>query len=190
MEVKEIYSKLAAHMIKGMMVHEQLANYYDFLGLKGYKRCHEYHFLKETIGYRSLNRYFINHHNTLIPEERVEDPNVIPESWYNHVRSDVDIATKQNGVKNGLTKWVEWERDTKDLYEQMYKELMEIGEVASAMKIKEFVEDVDCELKKAERYWLNKEATNYDMTMIIEEQSHKHKKYQKLCEKELKVSIC
>lgn len=190
MELKEIYSKLSEHMIQGMMLHDQLANYYDFLGLKGYKRCHEYHFLAETLNYRSLNRYFINHHNMLIPETRFDNESVIPENWYNHVRSDVDVATKKNAVKVGLTKWVEWERNTKDFYEQMYQELMDIGEVASACKIKCFVKDVDQELKKAERYWLNKEAISYDMSAIIEEQNRKHKKYQKKCEKELRISIC
>ena len=190
MELKEIYSGLSEHMIQGMMLHDQLANYYDFLGLKGYKRCHEYHFLAETLNYRSLNRYFINHHNMLIPETRFDNESVIPESWYNHVRSDVDMATKKNAVKTGLTKWVEWERKTKDYYQQMYIELLDMGEVASACKIKCFVKDVDKELKKAERYWLNKEAIGYDMSVIIEEQERKHKKYQKKCEKELKVSIC
>ena len=49
MTIKEIYAQIAEHMIKGMMIHEQLANYYDFLGLKGYKRCHEYHYMKMKI---------------------------------------------------------------------------------------------------------------------------------------------
>lgn len=190
MELKEIYSKLSEHMINGMMLHDQMANYYDFLGLKGYKRCHEYHFMKETLGYRSLNRYFINHHNMLIPEPRFENESVIPASWYEHTRSDVDMATKKNAVRSGLTKWVEWERDTKKLYEQMYKELLEIDEVASAMKVKQLVCDVDCELKKAERYWLNKEAMGWDMSAIVEEQNRKHKKYDRKCRKELKVTIC
>jgi len=172
------------------MVHEELANYYDFLGLKGYKRCHEYHFIQETMNYRSLNRYFINHHNMLIPNVRVDDPEIIPESWYAHKREDVDITTEKNAVKTGLTKWVEWERETKKLYEQMYQELMNMGEVASAQKILCFVKDVDCELKKAERYWLNKEATGYDMTEIIAEQDKKHRKYQMKCEKGYGVHIC
>lgn len=189
MELKEIYSKIASHMIKGMMVHEQLANYYDFLGLKGYKRCHEYHFLCETLSYRSVCRYFINHHDMLIPEERIEDPDIIPESWYNHSRGDVDTSTKKSAVKSGLTKWVEWERETKKLYEQMYKELMELNEVASACKVKHLIMDVDCELKKAERYWLNKEATGYDLVSIIEEQKSKHKKYEKKMRK-LGVDLC
>lgn len=189
MELKEIYSSIVSHMIKGMMIHAQFADYYDFLGLQGYKRCHEYHFLQESCAYRGISRYFINHHNMLIPDERIENPNIIPESWFSHTRDDVDSATKKNAIKSGLTKWVEWERETKDLYQRMYKELMEIGEVASACKVKELVYDVDCELKKAERYWLNKEAMGYDMPTIISEQKSKHDKYKKKMEK-IGVHIC
>ena len=190
MELSEIYSKIANHQVQGLMIHEELANYYDFLGLKGYKRCHEYHYLAETMNYRSLCRYVINHHSMLIPDTRVEVPDVIPESWYKYKREDVDATTKKNAVKAGLTMWVNWERKTKTLYESMYNEMLNIGEVADALYISQFVCDVDKELKKAERYWLNKEATDYDMTLIIDEQNKKHKKYQKKCEKELKVSIC
>jgi NADH:ubiquinone oxidoreductase subunit len=189
MTVDEVYSKIASHMIKGIMFHEELANYYDFLGLKGYKRCHEYHFIDETCAYRGLCRYYINHHNKLIPHEEVEEPDVIPESWYKYTRQEVDNNTKKNAVKNGMTLWVNWEKETKQLYEQMYKELIEIGEVASAMKIKELVCDVDCELKKAERYQLNKKAVDYDLDVVIEEQNRKHDKYRKKM-KRLGVEIC
>ena len=189
MELKEIYSAIVSHQIKGMMIHAQLAEYYDFLGLQGYKRCHEYHFLKESCEYRGVSRYFINHHNMLIPEERIEDPSIIPESWYQHTRDDVDMNTKKNAVRSGLKKWVDWETDTKDLYQRMYQELMSIGEVASACKIKELIYGVDEELKKAERYWLNKEAMGWDMPTIISEQKKKHDKYKKKCEK-MGVFIC
>ena len=189
MELKEIYSKISEHMIKGLMIHEQMANYYDFLGLGGYKRCHEYHYLQETCNHRALNRYFINHHNMLIPETRFDTQQVIPESWYTHVRQDVDTATKKNAVKAGLEKWVQWEKDTKKLYDDMFKELMNIGEVASAMFIKCFICDVDKELKKAERYHLNKEAIGYDIVSIISEQKHKHDKYDKKMKK-MGIHIC
>lgn len=189
MTVEDIYAEIAAHMIKGMMIHEQFANYYDFLGLDGYKRCHEYHYLDETCAYRGLCRYFINHHNKLIPYRDVENPNIIPTAWFSHVRRDADAGTKKNAVRTGLTKWVEWERDTKKLYEHMFKELMDIDEVASAMKIKELICDVDCELKKAERYMLNKEAVGYDISVIIGEQREKHDKYKKKME-HIGVKIC
>ena len=183
MTVEEIFSGLNAHMIKGMMIHEHLANYYDFLGLKGYKRCHEYHYLDESINHRKLNRYYINHFNKLIPESKIDDPDVIPDGWYRYTRQDVDSNTKRNAVKTGLEKWVMWERETKKLYERMYKELMDIDEVAAAMFVKGMICDVDCELKKAERYHLNKIATAYDIVDIIEEQKSKHDKYKKMMEK-------
>lgn len=187
--IDEIYGKIASHMIKGMMIHEQLANYYDFLGLNGYKRCHEYNYLAETCTYRCLCRYYINHHDKLIPQMPVEDPKIIPESWYKYKRQDVDNATKKNAVKNGLTVWIAWEEETKELYQAMYKELINLGEVASACKVMELVKNVDCELKKAQRYYLSKKAIDYDLSSIIAEQTEWHEEY-KCKEKKMGVKIC
>lgn len=177
MTVEEIYSELAAHKIKGMMLHENLANYYDFLGLKGYKRCHEYHFLEETCSFRKLNRYYINHHNKLISKKDIEPIKIIPDSWYRATRMDVDNGTKRNAIKSGLTMWHDWEKETKKLYEKMYKELMDIGEVASALYVKDCICDVDEELKSVERYMLNKMAIDFDLAVIIPEQHDWHQKY-------------
>ena len=178
MTCEEIFKELAEHMVKGMMVHEQLANYYDFLGLSGYRECHEYHFIHESCMYRKLCRYYVNHYNKLIPEMEFEQVSVIPESWYSHSRKDVDASTKKNAVKTGLTKWVEWETETKDLYQRMYQEMIENGSIASANFFIAFIEDVDCELKKANQYWLNKESISYDMSEIIGEQHDKKSKYE------------
>lgn len=189
MTVEEIYKKIASHQIQGMMIHEQLANYYDFLGLKGYKRCHEYHFLVETLSYRSVCRYFINHHNKMIEEDKLDNPNVIPQNWFKYKRQDVDNATRKNAVKEGLDTWLSWERDTKELYQQMYGELYNVGEFASACKIKELIESVDHELKQVERYALSKKATDYNMSDIIAEQGKKHDKYERLM-KRISFHIC
>ena len=177
MTCEEIFTELAEHQIKGMMVHEQLANYYDFLGLYGYRDCHEYHFIKESCAYRKLCRYYINHYNKLIPETEFSSPEVIPESWYRFERKDVDTSTKKNAVKQGLEKWVNWETETKKLYQRLYKEMIDNGSIASAKFLCEYIEDVDCELKKATQYWLSKESANYDMVMIVSEQHDKKRKY-------------
>ena len=121
MTLEEIYRDLSAHMIKGLMVHDELANYYGFLGLDGYRCCHEYHYMAENCGYKKLNKYFIHHHNKLIPYKDIDNPNVIPDSWYRYAREDVDNATKENAIKRGLSIWLEWEKETKRLYQNMYK---------------------------------------------------------------------
>lgn len=189
MTVEEIFSKISQHMLKGIMTHEQLANYYDFLALMGYKRCHEYHFLNELCAYRGVCRYFINHYNKLLPYADTNGVEIIPKEWYNHTRQEVDMTTKKNAVKNGFMLWVEWEKETKALYENMYKELVEINEVAAAMKVKELICDVDCELKKAEREFLYKKAVDFDMVVIAEEQEKLHEKYREE-EKKIGVDIC
>lgn len=177
MTCEEIFTKLAEHQINGMMVHEQLANYYDFLGLPGYRNCHEYHFMAESCTYRKICRYYVNHYNKLIPVTEFDTPEVVPESWYKYNRQDVDISTKKNAIKSGLEEWVDWETETKKLYSDMYKEAIENGSIDAADFIQGLVADVSNELKKATMYWLNKEAINYDMSVIISEQKEKSDKY-------------
>ena len=43
---EEIFNKLASHMIEGIMIHDEMSRAYSFLGLEGFKLCHEYHFLE------------------------------------------------------------------------------------------------------------------------------------------------
>lgn len=177
MTVEEIFKDLSAHMIKGVMVHEQMTNYYDFLGLCGYRKCHEYHMHKEMSSLRNLHKYFMHHFNRLIEESQFSNPDLIPSSWYRYTRQDVDANTKRSAVKSAFEKWVSWEKDTKDLYERMYKELMELGEVAAAEKMTCFIHDVDHELKKAEKKHLNLLAVDFSISYIIGDQEHMYDKY-------------
>jgi len=55
----------------------------------------------------------------------------------------------------------------------MYSELLSLNEVASALFIKKYIEDVDIELEKAEKYWTYKKSIGYDMNAIISEQEDK-----------------
>ena len=180
MTVEEVFSKVSAHMIKGLMIHEQMANYYAFLGLNGYSACHEHHYVEESNAYRKLCKYFIQIHNKLVPYSDVDNPSLIPDSWYNHLRQDVDMATKRNAVKNGLSTWIDWEKETKSMYEEMYKNLIEMREIEDANFLLCLIKDVSEELKTAEQYLLNKEAINYDMVEIVHEQKSMHRHYEKM----------
>jgi hypothetical protein len=182
MTIEEIFAEISRHMIKGIMTHASLADYYDFLGLRGYKRCHEYHYLSETAEHRGLCRYFINHHNRLIPKTEFDSVAIIPNSWYAVTRDKVDNKTRYNAVQNGFTVWKNWEKDTKEFYCKMYKELIAIDEVAAAMKVKDYIADVDCELKTVERKMLELQAIDYDMECIVTEQADIHDFYKQLTE--------
>lgn len=189
MTASEIFSEVLNNVLEGVMLHEQLANYFDFLNMHGFKRLHEYHYLDESANMRSLKRYYINHYNMLPPIETAENPNIIPTNWYNYTRQQVDSATKKTAIKNGLTAWQAWEAKSKKLYEKAYTELCDIGEIATACKIKELVCDVDCELKNADRLVIKLETIGYDLNTITLFQDEMHEKYKKKS-KEIGVDIC
>lgn len=178
MTVEEIFSKLAAHMVKGLMIHDQMGNAYGFLNLCGYQKCHEYHYFMESKNYKCLQNYYLEHYNKIIPEEKVENPDIIPENWYKHIKSDVDTNTKRSSVKDMIKRWVDWETETKTNLQVFYKELYDMGEICSALKIATFLKDVDKELKSAQKKYLNLEAVGYDISDIVKEQDKLYKKYE------------
>ena len=183
MTVNEIFMDLSAHMIKGMMVHDQMADYYDFLSLRGYKRCHEYHYKHESCNYRKLHRYYLNHYNMLIDEAQIDSPEAIPESWYKYRRQDVDPGTKKTAVKSGIMKWVDWEKETKQLFCKAHRELLELHQENAALFVECFIKDVDCELKWAERKLIELSDVEYSLDYILQEQKSLHDKYKKKMKK-------
>lgn len=170
MTIDEIFTELSGHMTKGVMLHAQMADYYGFLALKGYMKAHAHHMSKELKGLCKLHRYFLCHYNRLIEEPEIENPDAIPATWYRYERQDVDASTKRNAVKNGIEKWVAWEVETKALLEMRYKELLDMGEVAAAEFIEDYIEAVDKELKKAQEKHICLTSLDYSLSYIIGEQ--------------------
>lgn len=154
MEVSEIFARLKAHMLEGMVFHDEMVRYYGFLNCGRWKSEHEWRYAEETEGYRDLCEYYMTTYNMLIPVEPMNRPDVIPDSWYRYMRQDVDANTRKNGMEIGIRKWVEWERETKNLYQEMWKQLVDIGEIAAAQFISRYIRAVDKELKNAESHAL------------------------------------
>ena len=111
------------------------------------------------------------------PNEFSGENILIPQDWYKYTRQEVDSATKRAGIKNGLETWVKWEQETKEYYQLMFTELMNLGQIDAAMFIKKYITDVSKELEKAQEYHLNKKAIDYNIVHIIEEQDKMYCKY-------------
>lgn len=177
MTVSEVFSAVSAHMIKGMMFHDQMSRYYGFLGFCGFEKCHAYHYACESKAYQKLNRFFTEHFGMLVPESEVEDPGAIPESWYTLSRNQVDPQKRIDAVKSGLASWIAWETMTKEVYQSMEKELFNMGETDAAHYFADLVHDVSCELKGAEKRQALLSATMYDPIFIVEMQDELYSEY-------------
>lgn len=178
MTVEEVFAKIKAHQIEGTMFHDQMRQYFDFLNLHGFKRMHEHHFADETRAMVEVDSFYVNHENNLIPKSEINVTSQIPANWYNYVRKDVDATTKRRAVRDAMTKWVNWENDTRQFYAQMYRELLELGEIDYADFIgKKLIHDVSDELKFAEKLFIELECCDYDMVYLTEIQDKYHKKF-------------
>lgn len=64
---QQLYSELIERMKQGVEMHEQLADYYGFLNLPGYQKCHEYQMLCELLTYRKAKDSYMKEYNQLVP---------------------------------------------------------------------------------------------------------------------------
>lgn len=170
MTASEIFGRINAHQIEGIMLHSQLAEYFGFLNLCGYKCQHEVQAMYEFVEHQKTVRYFVAHFNRLLPEAEAKDPEIIPSAWRNYTRQQVDAGTKRKAVRDAFLRWHSWESETKKLYEQAYADLHELGEVAAACEVKRLVESVACELERVESQRITLECLDYDLAAICAEQ--------------------
>lgn len=172
MDVEDIFTRVSSRVLEGVMFHDKLSNYYRFLAFDKIAKEHEHRFHEESKNYQKLCRYYVEHYNRLLPEMAVENPDVIPSSWFRAARQDVDAKTKLMGVIDGAAMWVNWEQDTKSLLQQASKELYDGGAVAASIVMDKFVSDVDKELAEAQQNRLLLDAL--DLATAMETQYDKH----------------
>lgn len=181
---EDVFAEVNARYIAALMLHDQMADYFDFLGLHGYKRLHEHQYYEESRERRKLNRYYINHHGRLIPNRFTGTVAMIPDGWLTANQISVGRGTKQKAVEDGFNAYRDWEAETKKLYESYSQKLRELGEVADAVFLESMVKDVSEELKRLERIITDLISAGYDMVYVVESQKKLHDKY-KAAEKRL-----
>ena len=179
MTLDEIFSELSGHMIQGMMVHEQLMVRYWFLNLPGYAKCHEYHYLSESLGHNRFLEFVTNRYDFLTSPGIPRDPGLIPKKLYEIRRQDVSMNQRVESIISCLNEWIMWENETLILYKSAYSHLIAANEIDAADFVNSYVKDVSEELIYAKNEQIAKESMNYDMPTIIEEQDAYEKRFTK-----------
>lgn len=179
MTATEIFSKINSIKVENLMRHIQFADTMDFMGLRGFKREGEYHYLAENIELRKLHRYVINHLSTMLYDEGINaDVKVQPLSWKGHTRNEVDTSTRKRYVRQLFMDWRDWEKSALLKLADCYHQMESINCVY-AEYILEMMEDVTCELKYLERQIIEYESVEWDMVYIMSKQDELHECYRK-----------
>ena len=201
-ELQQLYSELIDRMKQGVEMHEQLADYYGFLNLPGYQKCHEYQMLCELLTYRKAKDAYMKEYNQLVPASNMMNGmanmaanngmnnmnnngnngnynyrEVIPQTWYKYTRYDVDSGTKRTAVKDGFKKWVDYEKETKQFLTNMVQRLEQQNDRESARKLDYLIDHVQKEIETAEEKMMALENSGYDMNYILQQQEPLKMKY-------------
>lgn len=183
----ELYGELEAHMVDGLMFHGEMSDYFNFIGLHGFKRIHEYQFYEENRNRRLLCRKVLDIYNKLIPHVHVTYMKYMPDEWQNYTRLDVDDSVLPKYTKHGWDMYREWEEKTKVLYENIATVFFEKHMIIDYNIVSNMLEDVQKELKKIYRTCEELNIVGYDPIHVTEMQSKIHEEY-KTKLKELKLN--
>lgn len=170
----------ACSALKGCShMHMQLADYFDFLGLMGFKRQQEYYHMMHTAEIRGLHRWYINRYNMLFPRGTDVQEDVIPTAWDRYSRMDVDAAARKSAVKSAMAMWVNKATLSKEKVEEAAKTLLDEGCVADYEYMACLVKSFDKELKCATRQSIRLAGCDYDAREMFDMQRQLHEKYRK-----------
>lgn len=190
MSCSEIFQEINKRQIIALMFHDELADLYDFLGMNGFKRMHEYQYFAESAEHRGLKRYYINHHNKLLPEVDIHyDKELARLDWYRYSRMDVTSQAKKQTIESTFEKYNKWETETKQFYEDCAKKLFDMNMLADFNKVNDLIKDVDDELKRLDRLLLSLKACNFNEVYILSIQDGLHDKYKEKS-KMIGINIC
>ena len=171
MTVDEVFTAIVSHMVKGVMMHEQLSSYYAFAGLHGYEKYHSDRYIEESKTLIKTSSYYTSRYGKLVQDIKIDIPKLIPQSMYKHTTEELGTNDIRQIVKATLKEWVDWEAETKELYEDCYTKLIsDNAAVADAMFVAKLIKEVDKEHSEAYNFWLCKKATEFDISLIISEQ--------------------
>jgi hypothetical protein len=158
-------------MIGAMMIHTQLTQLFIFIDLLPDARRQEQQLQEESHGMIELNKYYAQHYHLLSIADNPPQIDVFGLGLFKKPSKELTPEDKMRLIQYGMTAWIEWERQSKVIYEDAYNNLIELSEVAAAEFIMRYVRDVDQELKDAEMLYKVRDGIGWDLPTIYDKQA-------------------
>lgn len=144
MNVMDIISAAVRHMVEGLMFHDQMMQFFLYLGMPGLARLQEKRYLDESRAMAELQQYAIRAYGMIASDSGTSARDYIPSTWRDSPRNLVDLRGTED-ARVALETWEGWEADTRKLYGQLYFQAGEIRDAAASERLAELVRDADKE---------------------------------------------
>lgn len=171
----EIFKKLSNRMVGAMMIHTQLTELFMFIDLTADAKRQKKQLHEESDGLLNLEKYVAQHHGVLITANNPPQVDILNLNILKKPNLELSPDDKKSLIQYGMNEWINWEKDSKVLYEDSYRNLLEISEIATADFVLRYVKDVDKELRDAELLYRVRDAIDWDLATIYDEQARLEK---------------
>ena len=135
----EIFKKLSNRMVGAMMIHTQLTELFTFLDLPTDTKRQKKQLHEETDGLLKLEKYFAQHHHILITSDNPPQVDLLNVVMLKDENCKLSPDDRVYLIQYGMKEWIEWEKESKIMYEDAYRNLLDISEVAAAEFIMQYV---------------------------------------------------
>lgn len=171
MTIHDIFAKLSNRMVGAMMIHTQLTELFTFIDLEPDIKRQKKQLHEETDGLLRLEKYCIQHHHMLITAENPPQIDILNLGMLKEMNSELSPDDRAYLIQYGMKEWIKWETESKVIYEDAYRSLVDISEIAAADFVMEYIRDVDKELKNAELLYRVRDAIDWDLPTIYDKQA-------------------
>lgn len=149
-----------------LKMHMDMANMFEFLGLKGFKMMHEYQLVEEGACYRKTAKHYLTHYNKMLEVEDVDFLDIIPRDWYRYTRFEVTPGVRKRAVIELFDEWKEWEQETKELYSHLATSLINNKHFVAGNYIGDLAKETAEEIKKLEKMYLELKTVEFDSVYV------------------------
>ena len=174
-DVHDIFSIVVERMTGALEFHDGMANLYGFLCLDGYRKHHEKQFCEEGETRRDFINFVCSCFNIIPKEKYHESFSIIPDDWFKYKRQDVTPQIRKQAIEKSFQQYVEWESESKEIYEHCSKRLFELGCMNGFNEVLKISSCVCEELRNVEKMHLALKSVSFDSQYIQDEQKKFYK---------------
>lgn len=111
-----LFKTVLSHQMDGIIFHNDMMSLYEFCSLHKYSHKHKVRTKEEMCSFIKTQRYYINNYGKMPKFEDSYKNSVIPTQAYSSNTKEVTYEYRCKMLKENLAKWLEWEKDTMELY--------------------------------------------------------------------------
>lgn len=111
-----LFKTVLNHQMKGIIFHNDMMSLYEFCSLHKYSHKHKMRVKEEMCNFIKTQRYYINNYCKMPKIDGSSNVSVIPSQAYSSNTKEVSYDYRCKMLKESLSKWLDWEKDTMELY--------------------------------------------------------------------------